>query len=155
MNTSTSTLARFWSKVDVRGPTECWPWKASRAHGYGQFSLLPGRNVVASRFAWMVANGRGVTVGMKVLHSCDNPPCCNPAHLREGTQSENIREAHDKKRLTTPQERGVPNQHQDKTHCVNGHELTPENLVRITKRSIAGKRGWRICRLCRVSRGTS
>jgi DNA invertase Pin-like site-specific DNA recombinase len=35
---------------------------------------------------------------MKVLHSCDNPPCCNPHHLRSGTQLENVQDMHAKGR---------------------------------------------------------
>ncbi len=40
---SESTLARFWAKVDVRGPDECWPWRgATDPKGYGNCILLPG-----------------------------------------------------------------------------------------------------------------
>jgi hypothetical protein len=28
-----------------------------------------------------------------VRHSCDNPPCCNPSHLLEGTQLDNMGDA--------------------------------------------------------------
>ena len=37
--------------------------------------------------------GRPIRSGFVVMHSCDNPPCCNPAHLEEGTQGDNIRQA--------------------------------------------------------------
>jgi ribosomal protein L37AE/L43A len=83
-------IGRFWSKVDVRGRDECWEWKASlTASGYGQFSLrFKGKSVpvpahrVARRFTEDVS-------GKWVLHSCDNPPCVNPQHLRVGTSSDN------------------------------------------------------------------
>jgi hypothetical protein len=79
---------RFWSKVDMRGPDECWEWQAARhGRGYGSHKLGP-RNVTASRMALIVATGEEPD-GMHVLHHCDNPPCCNPAHLYFGTVAQN------------------------------------------------------------------
>lgn len=86
------TIRRFWSKVDIRGPDDCWVWKAGRFDsGYGVFTIKR-RNVRAHRFAYEIANG---PTDLCVLHKCDNPPCCNPAHLWEGTELENV---HDRDR---------------------------------------------------------
>lgn len=81
---------RFWSKVDKRGPDECWPWQAAprkKSEGYGAF-WLDGRHQPATRVAWILTNGE-FPKGKQVLHHCDNPPCCNPAHLFLGTNLEN------------------------------------------------------------------
>ncbi|MFB9187253.1 HNH endonuclease signature motif containing protein [Dactylosporangium sucinum] len=48
--------------------------------------------LLAHRVAWEVANGQPIPDGLQVLHSCDNPPCCNPAHLSIGTQAENMQQ---------------------------------------------------------------
>lgn len=33
-------MDRFWSKVDVQGPDDCWEWQASlRTDGGGQFAV--------------------------------------------------------------------------------------------------------------------
>ncbi len=84
---------RFWSKVDKSGgDTACWPWMMSvDKDGYGQYRLhgRRGRNLKAHRIAYQIANG-SIDPELFVLHSCDNPPCCNPAHLRQGTHIENM-----------------------------------------------------------------
>jgi hypothetical protein len=43
----------------------------------------------APRFVWESLNG-SIPEGMVIMHTCDNPPCVNPEHLRCGTQKENI-----------------------------------------------------------------
>lgn len=82
----------FWSKVDVRGPEECWPWTASRTGGdgrYGQFSAAgwPGLRG-AHRWAFFLAHGHRPVNG-EVGHACHNGLCCNPAHLQDVTRQEN------------------------------------------------------------------
>jgi hypothetical protein len=105
-------IARFWSKVDCRGPEECWPWTGGSAlrNGYGLFTIATGnsggKKMVASRIACFIGYGLPPTEGAKALHSCDNPQCCNPKHLRWGTQKENVDDAKQRKRHVNP-----PNTH--------------------------------------------
>lgn len=83
--------ARFWRSVDVRRKDECWPWLKAARNGYGVFHPSKGQTVAAHRFALQLALGRPLADGMQARHlSCDNPPCCNPAHLAEGTNADNV-----------------------------------------------------------------
>lgn len=82
-------MDRFWSKVDIRSDEECWVWTGHRhTRGYGIF-WHAGKNVRANRFALELEKGPSPFEGAMALHSCDNPPCCNPSHLRWGTNLEN------------------------------------------------------------------
>lgn len=70
------------------GPRSCWPWVgARRGDGYGAFGV-GGRQIGTHRFAWERAHGP-IQNGLWVLHRCDNPLCCNPAHLFLGTPLDN------------------------------------------------------------------
>lgn len=82
-------MQRFWDKVLIGRAEECWPWNANRTdRGYGVF-WVDGKTVRAHRFALMDAKGKPSAPSLKALHSCDNPPCCNPNHLRWGTTQDN------------------------------------------------------------------
>lgn len=88
--TSEKDATRFWSKVDrSAGPEGCWIWTASlHKAGYGQIRWRDSV-VGAHRVAYELASGRMVPDGLFVCHSCDNPPCVNPAHLWLGDTSAN------------------------------------------------------------------
>ena len=107
---------RFWAKVDRSGgPDACWIWTGGRkGRGYGEF-YKDHRLLGAHRVAWELAIGP-IPNGLDCLHSCDNPPCCNPAHLFLGTQADNNADMVAKGR--------------DARGDKNGSRLHPERLVR-------------------------
>lgn len=79
---------RFWRSVRRGAADQCWPWLGATVFGgYGAFRL-DGRLVRAHRVAFFLSNGRWPAAF--VLHACDNPPCCNPDHLFEGTNDDNV-----------------------------------------------------------------
>lgn len=94
--------------IHVGEPDECWPAKNTVKDGYGQVRL-GAKMVRAHRLAWTMFNGP-IPDGLNVLHACDNPACCNPAHLWLGTQRDNVQDMLRKKR-------GRWRRHQQKSVC--------------------------------------
>lgn len=87
----------FWAHVQI-ADSGCWLWNGKcDPDGYGRYGhgTRP-----AHRVAFELAHG--TVPKLLVLHSCDVRNCVNPAHLREGTQKENIREAQAKGRMKQP-----------------------------------------------------
>jgi hypothetical protein len=92
-------LKRFWLLVDVRGPDECWPWKAGKnSRQYGAF-VIERVQFLTHRISYSIKASSDLR-DRDVLHSCDNPPCCNPRHLSDGTQADNAADMVSKGRST-------------------------------------------------------
>lgn len=100
---------RFWEKVNKDGPVPkghpdlgpCWVWTAAtNDHGYGVLrptGYRSGPPIKAHRYS---AELSGMDIaGRHVLHSCDNPPCVNPSHLRPGNDAANMQDALERDRI--------------------------------------------------------
>jgi hypothetical protein len=81
---------KFWAKVDrSSGPDACWPWLGHlNEWGYGQ-TWFRGKPCLAHRKAYALEVGE-IPNTLLLLHSCDNPRCCNPKHHVPGTNAENM-----------------------------------------------------------------
>jgi len=127
--------ARFDKHLTPGDPDACWPWAGPLDRkGYGVIFHVGGQtgpNWSAHRAAWTLLVGP-IPAGMHVLHTCDNPPCCNPAHLFLGTNDDNVADMVAKGRQRSGNTR---------THCKRGHEFTPAN-------TFTAKSGKRQCRAC-------
>lgn len=104
---STPPAERFWAKVDKNGPTPehrpelglCWLYTAGvMPNGYGHF-WMDGRGHGAHRVAFYLTHGYWPK---NACHHCDNPPCCNPAHIFDGSDLDNMRDKIAKGRLRVP-----------------------------------------------------
>lgn len=95
-------VTRLWSRIEKRGADECWPWTgAVSVFGHGRFRVgkrlyLPHRLIFSLECEAIqdVPEYHGTVV----MHTCDNPACCNPQHLRTGKQHHNVRDMADKGR---------------------------------------------------------
>ena len=94
---------------------ECWTWLGHRNRkGYGCVRL-GGRTVRAHRVSG------GVIGKLSALHSCDQPCCVNPIHVREGTHSDNMRDK-------------VTRGRQVRGEMVRNAKLTPSQVIDIRRR---------------------
>lgn len=130
---------RFWAKVNKAGPLPeyapeigvCWLWTAYiEPRGYGVFRPSGcSTNVKAHRWAYEALVG-SIPAGLTLDHLCRVRHCVNPTHLEPVTNRENGLRGNTVAAINAR-----------KTHCVNGHEFTPENT---TTRSDGGRR----CQIC-------
>lgn len=133
-----SVLERFWTKVQVLGPDNCWVWLAGvNGKGYGQFNLgrKVSKSITAHVFSWILENKIPVPLGLQLDHLCRVHACVNPRHLEPVTCRENLMRGDT---LASANAR--------KMICNQGHPLSGENLFV----ELSGSRQCRICRRLRL-----
>jgi hypothetical protein len=95
----------IWSKVEQKGTDECWPWKGWVSQGkrnkepYGRLQIN-GKSYYAHRVIYALCHPGEIELNAPdianehgfVLHTCDNPLCCNPNHLYLGDHDRNMRD---------------------------------------------------------------
>lgn len=99
-NLTATQVARF--NAQVTPGDGCWLWTGEVTNnGHGRFVLWPGGRrlrLLAHRVAYFLDTGTDPGEDL-VRHSCDNPPCVNPAHLSTGRQKDNMGDARARGRL--------------------------------------------------------
>lgn len=107
-------VAQFWGRVKTGPISDCWPWLGpNNGKGYGRYT----RKVMAHRVAYQIVCGP-IPEGKIILHACDNPPCCNPLHLRAGTTVENSQDAIDRDRIAHSATHGRTKLTPDQVHYI-------------------------------------
>lgn len=135
---------RFWSKVDKRGPDECWLWKSTtNGWGYGVIRVggtRSGGTMLAHRLSLAMAWGPLEPPEDKiVMHSCDTPLCVNPQHLNYGTDAENWADMRAKGRHARGERHGNRQRPEQFRHEKNGNaKLTWAQVDDIRRRYAAG-----------------
>ena len=130
--------SRDWHDHVIPVPwSGCWLWEGLTRKGYA-FHTLDTKERYVHRLSWEEANGP-IPPGLYICHHCDVKSCVNPEHLFAGTQQDNIDDYYSKfSRMP-----GVGRVPGVKTHCVNGHEYTLDNVGL----QAGGKQ--RFCLVCR------
>lgn len=138
---------RFAAKVDRSG--DCWLWTGARRLPERRYGLFHWNGPKAAhRVAWQLAHGP-IPDGMLVCHSCDNPPCVNPAHLFLGTNADNAAdrvakgrsartsgEAHPQARLTALQVDAIRASHRAGSSLralARQHAISPTHVQRLVR----------------------
>ena len=129
---------RFWFRVVEVRDTGCWLWTGGiRADGYG-VTNLPGHSDRVHRITYAVFVGP-LDPDLVIDHRCKVRRCCNPAHLEQVTDRVDV--------VDRASPTSIAKKRSQQTHCVNGHEFTPENTFTRPQRP-----GTRECRACQDAR---
>lgn len=149
----------FRAKIAAGLPDECWPWMAARSGGrsgdaYGVYTLSnPKRTIYAHRLAYALAQDidpDSMTRELVIRHKCDNPVCCNSAHLEAGTQRDNVRDMVERDRSTRGERNAIHVLLEAEVHDIRARLRAGEQ-----HKSIAATYGVHRATISQISRGAN
>ena len=86
----TNKATDVFKRIDMTGGRDaCWPWIGALAGNQRPYFTVDGKKVLAYRLVKQLVTGTSLQTKLE-RHTCDNPRCCNPLHLIEGTHQENM-----------------------------------------------------------------
>lgn len=108
------TKQDFYAMLTPNG--DCLEWSGPKnGNGYG-FTRIGNKHELTHRLAVKL---EGIVIdGKHILHSCDNPACCNPSHLRVGTAADNMKDK-------------VSRNRQHKGECHYASKFTEQDIIDI------------------------
>lgn len=132
----------FWARLGPRSPDVCWLWSGANdgRFGYGHLKL-EGVTVKAHRASYALTKGE-IAEGQFILHACDTPACCNPAHLSAGSHAANMADMVRRDRAKGGSPAGEGN---------HNARLTASNVIDIRARLAHGAKARQIAREYGVS----
>lgn len=134
MPRSTRTANEFWNRLEQTA-SGCWLWTGGLEHGYGKVRWI-GKKYRTHRLAYELTHG-AIPQGLHVLHHCDTPRCCNPAHLFLGTQADNMADMTAKGRGRNSRKGQKGYQHTGENN--HAAKLTSNDVQSIRARHAAGQ----------------
>jgi hypothetical protein len=126
------SIDEFWK--NVHKDDGCWEWQGPRFwNNYGRV-IWNGRGQNAHRIAYEITFGELPSGKIHVCHHCDNPPCCNPAHLFPGTARDNQMDSSRKGRNTKGRKQ-TPDVIENRIAPLRGRKRTPETCAKISAKA--------------------
>jgi len=124
---------RFWSKVQVGSERECWPWTGATGWaGHGRFKVRSYVAVSAHRFVYEQHYGP-IPAGQVIRHICDNPACCNPAHLVVGEHADNVADRVKRNRSANGERNGRAKLNRQQVEVIKQRRANGETLEALGK----------------------
>jgi hypothetical protein len=125
-----SVAERLWTNVRIAGSDDCWPWLGSvTGSNHGTIRTARSRSDPVHRVAWEMLKGP-IPDGLEIHHRCENPICCNTAHMELLTHGDHARVSDGAAYL------------RERDACKHGHPFDERNTYRMPN-------GARACKVCR------